>query len=82
MATDQRALQYIAQEYRIILKDGLLSRQCSDESGKVKHLQVLFPEHLVDTFIEALHGMNNKHPGITKVIQRCREKYYFPGLAS
>ena len=82
MATDHRALRYTAQESRIILKDGLLYRQYFGETGTVKHLQVLLPEQLVDSFIEAHHGMHNKHPGITKVIQQCREKYYYPSLAA
>ena len=82
MATDHRALQYTAQESRIILKDGLLYRQYFGETGAVKYLQVLLPEQLVDSFIEAHHGSHDKHPGITKVIQQCREKYYYPGLAA
>ena len=82
MATDHRALQYTAQETRIILKDGLLYRQYFGETGAVKYLQVLLPEQLVDSFIEAHHGSQDKHPGITKVIQQCREKYYYPGLAA
>ena len=82
MATDHRALQYTAQESRIILKDGLLYRQYFGETGAVKYLQVLLPKQLVDSFIEAHHGSHDKHPGITKVIQQCREKYYYPGLAA
>ena len=82
MATDHRALQYTAQESRIILKDGLLYRQYFGETGAVKYLQVLLPEQLVDSFIEAHHGSHDKHPGITKVIQQCREKFYYPGLAA
>ena len=82
MATDHRALQYTAQESRIILKDGLLYRQYFGETGAVKYLQVLLPEQLVDSFLEAHHGSHDKHPGITKVIQQCREKYYYPGLAA
>ena len=82
IATDHRALQYTAQESRIILKDGLLYRQYFGETGAVKYLQVLLPEQLVDSFIEAHHGSHDKHPGITKVIQQCREKSYYPGLAA
>ena len=82
MATDHRALQYTAQESRTILKDRLLYRQYFGETGAIKYLQVLLPEQLVDSFIEAHHGSHDKHPGITKVIQQCREKYYYPGLAA
>ena len=65
MATDHRALQYTAHESRIILKDGLLYRQYFGETGAIKYLQVLLPEQLVDSFIEAHHGSHDKHPGIT-----------------
>ena len=82
MATVHRTLQYTAQESRIILKDGLLYRQYFGETGAVKYLQVLLPEQLVESFIEANHGSHDKHPGKTKVIQQCREKYYYPGLAA
>ena len=78
MATDHRALQYTAQESRITLKDGQLYRQYFGETGAVKYLQVLLPEQLVDSFIEAHHGPHDKHPGITKVIQQCREKILLP----
>ena len=81
MAAKQKALEYIAQESRIILEDGLRFRQYFGETGKIKHLQVFLPALLVNAFIEAHHGKNNKNPGITKVKQQCREKYYFPGLA-
>ena len=50
IATDHRALQYTAQESRIILKDGLLYRQYFGETEAVKYLQVLLPEQLVDSF--------------------------------
>ena len=82
LASDPRAARYIAQDSRIILKDGLLYRQYFDNAGKAKFLQILLPEHLIDSFILAHHGQGNKHPGIAKVIQQCREKYYYPGMAA
>ena len=53
LATDPRAAKYSAQANRIILKDGLLNRQYYDDAGKFKFLQILLPEHLVDSFILA-----------------------------
>ena len=77
-----RAAKYLTQEDRIIIKDGLLYRQYFGDNGKVKYLQVLLPQQLVDEFIQHHHGKYGKHPGIAKTIQQCREKYYFPGLAA
>ena len=82
MATYQRALKYTAQGSRIVLKDGPQYRQYYSETGTVKYLEVLLPDHLVTSFIEAHHGMHDKHPGTTKMIQQSREKSYFPGLAA
>ena len=82
MATDKRALHYTTQGSRIILKDGLLYRQYFGETEKIRYLQMLLSEQLVYSFINTHHGMNDKHPGIKKVMQQCREKYYFPGLAA
>ena len=45
------------------------------------HNQIIIPKHLVPELLSTLHGKTNKHPGITKMIQECRAKYYFPGLA-
>ena len=40
-----------------------------------------YPEHLIESFILAHHCQAGKHPGIAKVIQQCREKYYYPGMS-
>ena len=82
LTSDPRAARYIAQDSRILLKDGLLYRQYNDHAGKVKFLQILLPEHLIESFILAHHGQAGRHPGIDKVIQQCREKYYYPGMAA
>ena len=79
---DPRAAKYLAQEDRIIIKDGLLYRQYFGDTGKVKYLQVLLPQQLVNEFIHHHHGKYGRHPGIAKTIQQCREKYYYPGLAA
>ena len=38
-------------------------------------------EHLITDLLKAIHGQMEKHPGITKMIQECRSKYNYPGLA-
>ena len=48
---DPRATKFLTQEVRIIIKDGLLYRQYFGDNGKVKYLQVLLPQQLVDEFI-------------------------------
>ena len=77
---DSRAAKYLAQEDRIIIKDRLLYRHNVGDTGKVKYLQVL-PKQLVDEFIKHQHGLFVRDPGIAKVIQQCRERYHYPGLA-
>ena len=56
-------------------------RKYYGEDGAVTHNQVIIPKHLVSELFSTLHGKTNKHPGITKMIQECRTKYYFPKLA-
>ena len=79
---DSQAVKYLAQDDRMIIKNGLLNRQNLGDTGKVKYLlKYLLPKQLVDKLIQHQHGMFDKHPGIAKVIQQCRERYYYPGLA-
>ena len=47
----------------------------------ISHYQVLLPRQLLDEFLHALHGHNANHPGITKMIQEARQKYYYPCIA-
>ena len=56
-------------------------RKYYGEDGTVAHHQILIPKHIVPELLSTLHGKTNKHPGITKMIQECRTKYYYPGLA-
>ena len=56
-------------------------RKYYGECGQVTHHQILIPEHLITELLKAIHGQMGKHPGITKMIQECRSKFYYPGLA-
>ena len=79
--TDSRFKHYKRNEDRIILKDGLLYRKYFGETGSVKYYQILIPKQLVKEVLRSLHGEFGKHPGISKTIIACREKYYFPKMA-
>ena len=82
LKTEPRGRNLLRHEERIIPKDGVLMRKYYGEDGSVTHNQVIIPKHLVPELLSfTLHGKTNKHPGITKMIQKCRAKYYFPGLA-
>ena len=81
LQTDTIAKRLLVHENRLIVKDGILMRKYYGECGQVTHHQILIPEHLITELLKALHGQMGKHPGITKMIQECRSKYYYPGLA-
>ena len=66
---------------RIVLKDEIVTRQYYDETGQVKYHQVLLPKHLLKELLQALHGTAHKHPGISKMLQEIRQKYYYLGIA-
>ena len=81
LQTDTTAKRLLVHENRLIVRDGILMRKYYGECGQVTHHQILIPEHLITELLKALHGQMGKHPGITKMIQECRSKYYYPGLA-
>ena len=56
--------------------DEFITRQYFDETGAVKHNQVLLPKHLVQELLESQHGKANKHPEISKMLIEIRQKYY------
>ena len=81
LTIDGRFKHYKATEDRIILKDGLLFRKYYGETGSVKYYQFLIRKQLVNEVLRSLHGEFGKHPGITKTVIACREKYYYPKMA-
>ena len=66
---------------RIVLKDEILTRQYFDETGNVKYHQFLLPQHLLRELLQSLHGTAHKHPGISKMLQEIRQRYYYPSMA-
>ena len=81
LQTDPKAKRLLVHENRIFVKDGTLMRKYYGECGQITHHQILIPEYLITELLTAIHGQMGKHPGITKMIQECRSKYYYPGLA-
>ena len=78
---DIRYKHYLNNLDRIVLKDEIVTRQYYDETGQIKHHQILLPKHLLKELLNALHGTAHKHPGISKMLQEIRQKYYYPGIA-
>ena len=66
---------------RIVLKDEILTRQYFDETGNVKYHQILLLQHLLQELLQSLHGTAHKHPGISKMLQEIRQRYYYPIMA-
>ena len=78
---DARYRQYANNLERIVLKDEILTRQYFDETGNVKYHQILLPQHLLQELLQSLHGTAHKHPGISKMLQEIRQRYYYPSMA-
>ena len=78
---DIRYKHYLNNLVRIVLKDEIVTRQYYDETGQIKHHQILLPKHLLKELLNALHGTAHKHPGISKMLREIRQKYYYPGIA-
>ena len=66
---------------RVTIRNEILVRSYFDDTGKISHYQTLLPQQLLNDFLQAMHSGDTRHPGITKMIQEARRKYYYPGLA-
>ena len=78
---DIRYRHYLNNLDRTVLKDEIVTRKYYDETGQIKHHQILLPKHLLKELLQAIHGTAHKHPGISKMLQENRQKYYYPGIA-
>ena len=79
---DARYMHYSRKKKRIIIKDDILYRQYCNDLGEVSHLQVLLPGPLLKGLLQSIHGTAGKHPDIQKTMQKIRQKYYFPSIAT
>ena len=66
---------------RKVLKDEIVTRQYYDETGQVKYHHLLLSTHLLKKLLHAIHGTAHQHPGISKMLQEIRQKYYYTGSA-
>ena len=71
----------MANEDRVILRDGLLLRIYFGETGSVKYYQIPNPKQTPNKVLRNLHGEFGKHPGIAKTITAYITKHYFPKMA-
>ena len=78
---DHRYKHYSQNIMRIEIKQDVQTRRYYKDIGMITHYQILLPKQLLDEFFHALHGHNANHPGITKMIQEARQKYYYPCIA-
>ena len=64
-----------------MLKDGILYHKWEDVPGRGcrQHLQLILPQELVPTVLEALHSCPTAgHLGVTKTLQKVRSRFYWP----
>ena len=66
---------------RIVVKEEILTRQYFDATGNVKNHQILLPQHLFQELLKSPHRKAHKHPGISKMLQEIRRRYYYPSIA-
>ena len=79
---DARYVHYSGNKKRIIIKDNILCRQCYNDLGEVSRLHVFLPGHLLKVLLKSLLGTAGKHPGVSKRMQKIRQTYYFPPIAT
>ena len=81
LSSDYRYQHYLQNITRIEIKHEVLPRENYTDTGTISHYQILLPIQLLDEFLQALHCHKSNHPGITKMIQEARQKYYYPCMA-
>ena len=81
LASDFRYQHYLQNITRIKIKHEVLTRKYYTDTGMISHYQILLPIQLLEELLQALHGHNSNHPGITRMIQETRQKYYYPCMA-
>ena len=81
LASEYRYQHYLQNITRIEIKQEVLTRKYYTDTGTISHYQILLPIQLLEEFLQALHGHSSNHPGITKMIQEARQKYYYPCMA-
>ena len=82
LLNDARYMHYSRNKKRIIMKDDIRCRQYYNDLGEVSHSHVILPGQLLKVLLQSLHGTAGKHPGISKMMQEIRQKYYFPSIAT
>ena len=82
LLNDARYMHYSRNKKRIIIKDDILYRQYYNDIGEVSHLQVFLPGQFFKVSLQSIHGTAGKRPGISKMMQEIRQKYYFPSIAT
>ena len=74
-------IYYVTKKESSCMKDEVHMRKYYGEDGTVLHHQIKIPKHIVPELLSTLHEKTNKHPVITKMLQECRTRYCYPGLA-
>ena len=70
-----------AQWNRLQLENGVLYRKWATEDGHGTRLQLVLPRLLVPDVLSALHNAPSaRHLGVTKPVERVRERFYWYGL--
>ena len=76
LASDYRYQHFLQNITRIEIKREVLTRKYYTDTGTTSHYQILLPTQLLEELLQALHGHNPNQPGITKMTQEVRQKYY------
>ena len=81
LASDYRYQHYLQNIIGIAIKQKVLTRKNYTDTGTTSNSQITLPTQLLEELLQALHGHNSNHAGITEMIQEIRQKYYYPCIA-
>ena len=72
LTQDNLYQHYLQKIRRIELSQDILSQKYYNDFGQISHYQILLPKQRLEKFLQALHGYNANHPGITKMIEEAQ----------
>ena len=66
---------------QIEIKQEVLTRKYHTDTGTISHYQNFLPIQLLEELFQALHVHSSNNPGITKMNQEARQKWYYTCMA-
>ena len=65
---------------RLVIENDISYRRLESEDGNRMKLQLVVPQSLVPEILKLLHNPTSGHLGVTKTVERVRQRFFWSGL--